>query len=279
MGQEGSDGSYRRLMVTSFVLVGALTVAFLALAGRVREVNALVGLDRATQRVRRSGPVEALFADDGLLWLGSRLRPEQAVNLGGRTAVVLMACVLALVALAWRDRIGALVAIGGPALTGALTEYVIKPLVNVPSPVGARAFPSGHAGGVAAVALVAVILVYRRWRWLATLLVAPFGAFAVLLVGEALLRLQFHYPTDVIGGVLLAAVVVLGMTTCLMLYRGPGYRLLRRKERRSTDPSILDAEHPQTSGRVSARDGSESVGHGRWPRGQSNRAKPVPRSH
>ena len=171
--------------------------------------------------------------------LRSRLQPEQVVHLGSRDVVFPVALALALLAVVWRDRVGAVVAIAGPALTGAATEYVIKPLVNLPTPVGARSFPSGHAGGVAAVALVAVILVYRRWGWPAAVVAAPPALVPVVLVAAALLRLGYHYPTDVCGGVLLASTVVLGLTTTLSAYRGPGHALLCRAV-----PTPVEAEAP-----------------------------------
>lgn len=213
--------------MAALLVVGALGGAFIALMVDVWETNALVGLDSTAHRVRRAERVDALLADGQPLGFGERVQPRQVIHLGAPRFVIPAAFGLALLALAWRDRIGALVAVGGPGLTGALTEYVLKPAVNVPAPAGSRAFPSGHAGGVAAIALVAVIVVYRRWGWLPALLVAALSAAPVMYVGTALLRLDFHYPTDVLGGGLLAATVVLGMTAALSLYTGPGHHLLR----------------------------------------------------
>ncbi len=139
------------------------------------------------------------------------------MRLGGRTPVVMMAAALSLVALAWRDRVGAVLAIVAPGLTGALTEYVLKPLVNTPSLVGERAFPSGHAGGIVAVSVVAVVIVYRRWGAVAGLVLTPLTIVPVIVVSHALLRLKFHYPTDVVGGALLALVILLGTMAVLPL--------------------------------------------------------------
>lgn len=219
---EGS--SRRRLLLLSVTTVGALAAAFVALAAHVWETRGIVDLDRAAHRLRRSNRVDALLADGAALGFDSGLQPRDVVHLGSRTVVIPAAFVLALLALACRDRIGALVAVAGPGLTGALTEYLLKPLVN--GPEGPRAFPSGHTGGATSIALVVIVLVYRRWGWPPTVVVAPLMAVPVFFVGAALLRLDFHYPTDVLGGALLAGTVVLGLTAGLSLYRGPGSRLL-----------------------------------------------------
>jgi membrane-associated phospholipid phosphatase len=232
----------RWLILVSVLAVGALCAFFAVLTAMVWHAPGLVDLDLAAQRWRSSEEVDALLADGGALGFRSGLRPQQVVDLGSRRFVIPAAFLLALLALVGRDRIAALVAVGGPGLTGGLTQYLLKPVVNVPD--GPRAFPSGHAGGITAVALVAVVLVYRRWGWLPALLVAPLAAAPALLVGAAVLRLNFHYPTDVLGGSLLAATIVLGLTAVLTLYRGPGDQLLRSSHRPgqahdpATDPSL-----------------------------------------
>lgn len=219
------DGApHWRLLLLSVVAVGALAGSFVALAAVVWETRGIVELDRLAQRLRRSGPMDGLLADGAPLGFSSLLRPEEVVNLGSKMFVVPAAFVLALLALILRDRIGALVAVAGPGVTGALTEYFLKPLINAPE--GPRAFPSGHAGGVTAIALVVVVLAYRRWGWPLAAVVTPLAAVLVLLVGAALLRLDRHFPTDVLGGGVLAASVVLGLIAALSLYSGPGSRLL-----------------------------------------------------
>jgi membrane-associated phospholipid phosphatase len=244
------------VLVASIVVVGALGGAFVALMIDVWETNGLVGLDRTAHRLRQAEPVDALLADGQPLGFSDRLRPRTVVELGGPRFVISAAFALAVLALAFRDRIGALVAIGGPGLTGALTEYVLKPLVNVPAPVGSRAFPSGHAGGIAAIALVAVIVVHRRWGWPLAAPVAVVAGAPVLFVGTALLRLDFHYPTDVLGGGLLAATVVLGMTAALALYPGPGHRLLYTRQSDRTDPSVAAIATSRGGARAVTPEGS-----------------------
>lgn len=62
-------------------------------------------------------------------------------------------------------------------------------------------FPSGHAMGSATLALVAIALAWpTRWRWPAVAVGAAFVAW----VGLSRVYLGVHYPSDVMGGWLLA---------------------------------------------------------------------------
>lgn len=74
--------------------------------------------------------------------------------------------------------------------------------------VASNGFPSGHASNAAAAALLAVLLLWpRRTRAGRLTAVALAGAFAVV-VGLTRLALLAHWPTDVLGGWLLALTVV-----------------------------------------------------------------------
>lgn len=85
------------------------------------------------------------------------------------------------------------------------------------------AFPSGHTTLTAALALTLFLVIHHhRPRWQ-----VPAGlglSLAVLAVAVARVYLQVHYPSDVLGGVLLAAAWVLGINALLQWrrYRGPG---------------------------------------------------------
>lgn len=241
------DGSHPHRLVVLSAPIAVLATGFVALAAMVWETNGLVALDRAANQLLGRA-VDAVFASPSSPGSISPLRADDVVHLGSRTTVIVAAFALGLLALAWGDRVAALVAVAGPGLTGALTEYVIKPLVNVPSPVGARTFPSGHAGGAAAIALVVVVLVQRRWgRW-PCLAAAVLAAVFASAVAAALLHLRFHYPTDIVGGALLAAVVVLGLTACLSRYTGPGHRLLAGEDERSALPRTRHVANRTSSG-------------------------------
>lgn len=64
----------------------------------------------------------------------------------------------------------------------------------------AKAFPSGNSAGALAIALAFLCVVPRSWRPLT----ATIGAALTLAVSAGLLVLDYHYPSDVLGGWLVA---------------------------------------------------------------------------
>lgn len=118
-------------------------------------------------------------------------------------------------ALLWRDWVAGLAALLAPLASFVVTEYLAKPLINEPLPFGGRAYPSGHGAGVAAVAVSALVLFYRRWGGLGAVLVAPLAVAAVLAVALGVLALEFHHPTDVLGGVALGGTAALWLAAVL----------------------------------------------------------------
>lgn len=64
----------------------------------------------------------------------------------------------------------------------------------------AKSFPSGNSAGALAIALAFLIVVPRTWRPT----VAAVGAGFTLAVSIGLLILDYHYPSDVLGGWLVA---------------------------------------------------------------------------
>ncbi|MEA2429683.1 MAG: hypothetical protein QOI19_156 [Thermoleophilaceae bacterium] len=62
------------------------------------------------------------------------------------------------------------------------------------------AFPSGHATAAMSLSLAALIIVPRAYRPL----VATFGAIFTISVSFAILILAYHFPSDVVGGYLIA---------------------------------------------------------------------------
>jgi membrane-associated phospholipid phosphatase len=95
----------------------------------------------------------------------------------------------------------------GVLLVGAnLTTELLKPLLAVQRPYPAdhymvpAAWPSGHTTAVVSLLLAVVIVLPARLRPPAVLLG---GAFALVALGSIVL-LGWHYPSDVLGGVLVA---------------------------------------------------------------------------
>lgn len=132
----------------------------------------------------------------------------QVVNF--RPAWVLAGALAVLIALAqWRirDAVFAAVLIAG---TGGLVLLLKALLANPryqPVPVGSDAypwqdaFPSGHAAGSLAWSLAFLSVVPRRWLRPA----AVAGVLFTLYISFGVLLLNYHYPSDVLAGWLLAA--------------------------------------------------------------------------
>jgi membrane-associated phospholipid phosphatase len=119
--------------------------------------------------------------------------------------LVIVAVVLVAAVLGGRRREG-LIAVGAMA-GAAITTQVLKGLVAEPRPQAASlvlppdAWPSGHATAATALAIGIVLItpVERRKP------VAMIAAVCVAVIGVALLILGRHYPSDVAGGVCVAA--------------------------------------------------------------------------
>lgn len=139
-------------------------------------------------------------------WERAHVALRHAVDTIQVATLALAACAAVLVALRRRRR--DLAAVAFATLAGAnLTTYLLKPMLGRADPFGGEgsryissAFPSGHATAAMSLALVAVIVAPRRWRpWVA---VAAAGYAAT--VGVGLVVGVSHYPSDVVGGFLVA---------------------------------------------------------------------------
>jgi membrane-associated phospholipid phosphatase len=98
----------------------------------------------------------------------------------------------------------ALVLLGANATTQLLKPLLAQPRFSPADPVGpvaAASWPSGHATAAMSFALCMVIAAPARLRSL----VAALGAAFAVAVCYSFLTLGWHYPTDVLGGFLIAA--------------------------------------------------------------------------
>lgn len=140
---------------------------------------------------------------------------------GSRGAVAIVAVLLAVFAWWWwRSFRLAVVCVLGPGLAG-LGEIVLKELVGRPRPLTAPlsgesgfGFPSGHATGATALAVVIVLLAFagfpRRHPMRAIVVVAVI--LYALAIGMSRVVVGAHFALDVVGGALLgttAALVVI----------------------------------------------------------------------
>jgi hypothetical protein len=100
------------------------------------------------------------------------------------------------------------------------TTELLKPLLAGPrdfvvaAPLSDASWPSGHATAAMSLCLCWVIAVPARWR---PAVAAVMAAFAVA-VSYSFLELGWHYPSDVLGGFLVATVWTLLGIAALTLY-------------------------------------------------------------
>jgi undecaprenyl-diphosphatase len=92
-------------------------------------------------------------------------------------------------------------------LAAPVIEQVAKPLVGRTRPRGsAMGFPSGHTTGVAAFAVIAIYFAIKEpWSRAQRLGLTAVVIVMVVLVGVARLVLHAHWPSDVLGGLLLGS--------------------------------------------------------------------------
>lgn len=109
-----------------------------------------------------------------------------------------------------RRQVWVAVTIGAIMLGANVTTQLLKPLLATPraadllagvKPVSPASWPSGHATAAMALALCCVLALPSRLRPLA----AAVGAAFAVAVSYSFLSLEWHYPSDVFGGFLVAA--------------------------------------------------------------------------
>lgn len=140
----------------------------------------------------------------------------------------LFSCVIALLIglyLLYKKQIDKFLVLGGSMVGAAGLVYVAKSVVERPRPhlwhhqlihETGFSFISGHATMSMALAVAIVAIVWHtKWRWTAIIVG---GAYA-LFIGFSRLYLGVHYPTDIVGGwiVAFAWVLVMALVARLLL--------------------------------------------------------------
>ena len=155
-----------------------------------------------------------------------RLVLGRLVALGSPSFVIGASVVLSLGAAALRWGRGAVLGLVGAPLAGAATDLALKPFVTSHAPVGPNgkplAFPSGHTTGAFAVALVLTVLLLpgRATTPVPALLRLALGVVALGLAAgtaAAMVALNYHRTTDVVGGFATATLVVLAVAAAVDL--------------------------------------------------------------
>ncbi|MEX2196836.1 MAG: phosphatase PAP2 family protein [Thermoleophilaceae bacterium] len=145
-----------------------------------------------------------------------------------------------------RHAAAAVLLVGG----SAVSSQVLKPLLATErtfhfADVQAAAYPSGHATAAMALALAAVLVAPPAWRRLT----AVAGGALALAISFSILALGWHFPSDVVGGYLVAT------TWCLLAVAA-----LRAAGARWADHSGRDAaRHALNPRRARALAGSVGI--------------------
>jgi membrane-associated phospholipid phosphatase len=162
-------------------------------------------------------------------------------NLCNPSPYVYFAGALVLLALVRRRPVVALV-ICMIVFGANVTTQLLKPLLAEPRPVagdafiGAASWPSGHATAAMSLALCSLLAVPTRLRPAA----AAIGALFAVAVSYSFLTLQWHFPSDVFGGFLVAtAWALLGVAALFTIRdRRPQYGVPDAAERLSVRDAL-----------------------------------------
>ncbi|ETW21410.1 phosphatidic acid phosphatase [Mycobacterium gastri 'Wayne'] len=182
--------------------VTALAVCFTEVLDDVLEGDGIVGIDQ---------PAAEWLAAHRDLWLTTTLRVVTAA--GGPVGMAVLTA-LTCAAVVWRCRswlpvVLALVGGGGVALVVLVAKALVVrdrpalPFATIAE--GGYSFPSGHAAGTAAVALLSGWLV-TRWlitSWTGRIIVWTMAMGWSVMVGFSRIYLGVHYISDVLAGWLL----------------------------------------------------------------------------
>lgn len=143
------------------------------------------------------------------------------VNLGDLTSLLVLGAVAVAIGLHFgrrREVIGALVVIAGANLTTQLLKVALEHARHKAWEHGielpwANSFPSGHTTAAATIAVALLLVVPTRHRLGAALA----GALLVGAVGISVVVLAWHYPSDVLGGLLVVATWTFAVLAALRL--------------------------------------------------------------
>ncbi|MCD6725961.1 MAG: phosphatase PAP2 family protein [Solirubrobacteraceae bacterium] len=199
-------------------------------------------------QVRDSATLEGFAALNG-----PRLTPvvDRIAHLADPLPYALIGLALAALALV-RGRTRVAVAIVGLLLLTGATTQVLKQLLAHPRSsdwlsgwsISAHSWPSGHATAAMTLALCAVLAVPAMLRPTAAVLGAAFA----IAVSYAILVLGWHFPSDVLGGFLVAAFWALLAVAALVALE----RRHPRRVPREPSPSAVVAASPIALGVAAA---------------------------
>ena len=177
----------------------------------------LFGLVAAAPVVFRRHPGPIFLDDWGLSFIHPAVGDSFYVRVTDLRSVpfLLAGSILAALMAVGRDRLRALACLVGPGLSVVLVEWLLKPVIARRF-AEVLSFPSGSTTVVASVATAWALAVPRRFVPVAVVV----GTFLVGLECIAVIALQWHLPTDALGGVVVGTGVVLLVDGLLHLGAG-----------------------------------------------------------
>jgi membrane-associated phospholipid phosphatase len=214
--------------------VKAPLAAWIACAG------ALVGLALVAYGIDAAQHVDATLLTKFIARDGSFGSLAEAIaHLGDPLPLLAMlagACGIAL----WRgkplDAAAAVTVVAGANLTTQLLKIALAhprfQSVLGYDQLGPVAFPSGHATAAASIAIAFLFVVPHEWRPA----VAAIGACFVVAVGCSVMVLAWHFPSDVLGGVLVASGWGFAVLAARRIVEGGGSE---RRAQASSRPAAL----------------------------------------
>jgi membrane-associated phospholipid phosphatase len=140
-----------------------------------------------------------------------------------------------------REALAALAVVAG----ANLTTQVLKLLLVHPRNTGipgdlpwSTAFPSGHTTAATSIAAALFLVVSPRWRWPAVIVGLGYG----LAVGAATVTVRWHYPSDVLGGLLVVGAWTFAAIAVLRLRTGPSGAPVGEPDRRRSERLAVTTE-------------------------------------
>jgi membrane-associated phospholipid phosphatase len=132
------------------------------------------------------------------------LRAAHAYQQMGQPVPFAIVVSVIVIALLWRrDLPDAVVAAIGAPIAVLLADDVFKPVFDRTRSRSVTEFPSGHTTAMTVLAVLLLLVAYRRWGRRGMVIALPVAVWVSGSMIVSVIRLQQHVLTDAVGGVLL----------------------------------------------------------------------------